>query len=60
MILALIVVIFMNTRGYILSNTKKSRSKKKVESPTKNIVITTLVVTLVPLLLSYVFVETFL
>lgn len=60
MILALIVVIFMNTRGYILSNTKKSRSKKKVESPTKNIVITTLLVTVVPLVLSYVFVETFL
>ena len=48
----LIVVIFMNTRGYIKSNTKNTK-KKKQESTTKVLVINTLITVIVPLVLSY-------
>lgn len=52
----LIVVVFMNTRGYAINNTKKSRSKKKkVETTTKTIVGVTLITTVVPLVLSFLF-----
>lgn len=48
----IIVVIYMNTRGYIKHNTKKSK-KKKADDSTKVLVINTLLTTIVPLALSY-------
>lgn len=52
----LIVVVFMNTRGYVINNTKKSRSKKKKEeTSTKTIVVVTLITVLVPLALAFFF-----
>ena len=48
----LIIVIFMNIRGYIKNNTKKTR-KKKQEGTTKLIAISTLITTVVPLTISY-------
>lgn len=51
--LALIVIIFMNTRGYVKNNTKKSRKKNKDNDNLKVITVSTLMTGALGLALAY-------
>lgn len=59
-IILLTIVAYINIRGFVNSKSPKTKNNKKTkETSSKNIVYSTLIVTLIPLVLSYVITKLF-